>query len=357
MKRVRPNIRRMHGYEYGAQPQGCDIVKLNTNENPYPPTPKVAAVLRDFIASRLRLYPDASATGLRELIAERHRVKASQVVVTNGGDEGISLIFTTCLDAGDVVATTDPSYTLYEVLAAVQDCEVHRTPLTNDFDMPDRCTLSWQNANVKLGCLVNPHSPSGRLYDRDCIADLAGAISGILLVDEAYVDFVDPSLDHDILPLLREYENIVILRTFSKGHSLAGLRLGYLLGNEDFIQAIATKTRDSNNVDVVSQEIGSAVFCDIEYLDRTIATVRDAREKLRTELTQMGFDVPPTQTNFLLIRDIQERNLSSIQRQLIKSNIYVRRFDTPRLRSSLRITVGTESQNNALTNALSEIIR
>lgn len=355
MNYIRPAIRRMRGYEYGTQPNRDGVTKLNTNENPYPPSPRVTEVLRGFDTSRLKLYPNATASSFRDLIAERHDVNPEQVVVTNGGDEGIRLLFTTCLDPGDIVATTNPTYSLYEVLAAIQGCKIHATPLDRDFALPEDCGSIWNLAKAKVACLVNPHSPSGRLYQRECVLEIANRFEGILLLDEAYVDFVDPDLNHELVSLVEEFERVVILRTLSKGYALAGIRLGYLIGNADLIGEISGKTRDSYNVDSIAQELGAAAFADIDYQREITQSVQIQRDKLRSNLLGMGFDVPRSEANFLLASDREGRSLKELQLNLGRLNILVRHFDTPELRSSIRITVGTESQNTTLLHALDRI--
>ena len=238
----RDNIARMHGYSYGEQPDAADVVKLNTNENPYPPSPAVATALANFDAAELRTYPNALANPLRGAIAKQHRVSVDNVMITNGGDEALRLAFTTFVDPGRVFASLTPSYSLYPVLAEVQDAQQLAIPLTADFGLPQDLAGQLNAAGARLTCLVNPHAPSGAMVNAAELAELAKNVQGVLLIDEAYVDFIDPALDYDLTPLLKDAPNLILLRSFSKGYSLAGLRCGYLLGHAGLIKPMLEKT-------------------------------------------------------------------------------------------------------------------
>ena len=215
MSYERDTIRRMHGYSWGEQPNTDDVVKLNTNENPYPPSPAVSAALRAFDARTLRRYPQPTADRFRSLVAGRFGIGRDQLIVTNGGDELLRMAFTTFLDAGDAFGTTDPSYSLYPVLAEIQSCKVITVALADDWSVPQDFAARMNDAGARLACIVNPHAPSGVLVDADTIANVAKEFKGVLLVDEAYVDFVDPALRHDLIEMVRTFDNVLLLRTLS----------------------------------------------------------------------------------------------------------------------------------------------
>ena len=352
----RENIRRMAGYAYGEQPSDADVVKLNTNENAYPPSPKVREALMHFDVETLRRYPPATADPLRRQIAGRFGLDMAQVVVTNGGDEGLRLAVTTFLDQGATFGMATPSYSLYPVLAEVQGCPVVEIPLQRNWSLPPDFAARLNAAETKLACLVNPHAPSGTLVDADTIAALAGELNGVLLVDEAYVDFVSPAANHDLTPLLRTHDNLLLLRTFSKGYSLAGLRVGYLLGSTALIEPILNKTRDSFNVDAIAQTLAAAAFSDQPYAAACWQRTREERHRLAQRLRDLGFAVPGSQTNFLLAQAPPSICARDLQRTLRQRNLLVRHFNAPRLADSLRITVGSRRENDALLALLDELL-
>ena len=352
MSYERDNVRRMAGYAYGEQPQDPNIVKLNTNENPYPPSPAVADAIRAFDIDTLRRYPPATAEHLRRLVAARFGLSTGQVVVTNGGDEALRLAITTYVDPGATFGTTEPGYSLCPVLAGVQDCEVFRVELASDWSLPGDFARRMNCAGARLTCVVNPHAPSGALVDADTIAKVAAELNGVLLVDEAYVDFVDPGLGHDLTSLLSVHDNLLILRTLSKGYSLAGLRVGFLLGGGDLVAPILTKTRDSYNVDTIAQIAAAAAFLDRRYAERGWDAVREERERLTVALADLGFAVPESQSNFVLAEAPPAVSAAALFVRLRQKGVLVRHFDTPRLANSLRITVGTASENEMLLAAI-----
>ncbi len=357
MSYERENIRHMEGYRYGEQPDDPGVVKLNTNENPYPPSPAVAAALAAFDADELRRYPPAQSDAFRRLAAEQLGLTAEEILVTNGGDEALRLAFTTFVDPGSVFAMAYPSYSLYEVLARVQGCRIESIPLADDWSLPADFCARANRVGARLTCLVNPHAPSGVLLDVVALARIADEIEGVVLIDEAYVDFVDPALGHDATQLIREFDNLLLLRTLSKGYSLAGLRFGFLLGNPRLLEPIATKTRDSFNQDMLAQTLACAAYADGAYACDTGRRVRRAREALRSGLAQLGFSAPASQTNFLLV--VPPANwpfdARSTYEQLKVRGILLRHFDTPRLGGMLRITAGTPEQNSLLLDALRDI--
>jgi histidinol-phosphate aminotransferase len=356
MSYEREVIRRMRGYTWGEQPQDARTIKLNTNENPYPPSPRVATALRAFDVAALRRYPPPTADAFRDRVAARFGVERDEVLVGNGGDELLKLAFTTFLDPGDTFGTTEPSYSLYPVLAEIQGCEVATVRLESDWSMPNEAVARFNEAGARLVCVVNPHAPSGRLVPVERLAGLARDLDGVLLVDEAYVDFVDPVLGHDATALLRTFDNVLLLRTLSKGYSLAGLRLGFALGHRDLIAPMLTKTRDSYNVGTLAQSLACAAFDDGEYAQATWANVRRDRRALTLALRERGFEVPDSQANFLLATMPIDAAVSAsgLALALKTSGILVRHFAQPRLDDKLRITIGDPEQNARLIRAIDE---
>ena len=353
----RPNIRRMQGYQPGEQPSDSETIKLNTNENPYPPSPAVDRALLDFAPEQLRTYPEPLANDLRTAIAKHHSIDVDNVVVTHAGDEALRLAATTFVDTGGSFVSTDPTYSLYPVLAQIQDAQMHTQPLTEDWSLPEDFAAHARSAGAQLTCIVNPHAPSGTLIDYQRLAEIASQISGVLLIGEAYVDFAGNLAAKAGPRLLRDHGNVLLLRTFSKGYSLAGLRLGYLLGHADLIRPILEKTRDSYNVDAISQALGLAALQDQDYARKTWAAVGRQRDQLALSLEQRGLYSPPSATNFLLATIPPQLSAQSLYQGLKKAGILVRYFDTPRLQDKLRISIGTEEQQQRLLTELDRLIQ
>lgn len=358
MEYEREAIRQMAGYAPGEQPNSPEAVKLNTNENPYPPAPAVVKALRHISPDALRRYPSPTCSELREKAAELHGVAAENIVTTNGGDELLRLAITTFVEPGRAVGITEPSYSLYPVLAAVNDSPVHRIPLNDAWLPPDDFADQLNEAGCNLAFIVNPHAPSGRLLDAEAVAGLARRFRGVLVVDEAYVDFVDPEQGHDVPSLIHDLDNLLVLRTLSKGYSLAGLRLGYGIGSTQVIDPIATKTRDSYSVDAVAERLAVTALSHRDEAASTWQSVRDERERLRGQLTERGIKAGPSQTNFVLA-DIPRQlagGAASLYRELREKGIFVRYFDHERLVDSLRISVGTPDQNDRLLRGIDAVV-
>lgn len=358
MSYERDNIRRLSAYQWGEQPETEEVLKLNTNENPFPPSPAVREALARFDVDRLRRYPPPLADGLRRRLAELHELDPAHIVVTNGGDEALRLALTTFVEPGAGFGMLEPSYSLYGVLAAIQGARIHQVPLDDSWDLPGDLGKQLNDAGASLTCIVNPHAPSGTLTNVERIGRLANELNGVLLVDEAYVDFVDPALRYDLVHLVNAFDNLLILRSFSKGYSLAGLRLGYLIGPPALIEPIRNKTRDSYNVGQIAQVLGEAAIADRAYAESTWQSVRAARRVLRDALLALGFGVGASQTNFLLAEVPLEFPLSAqaLYAALKSRGVLVRHFATPALEDKLRITVGTEAQNAHLLRLLREIL-
>lgn len=354
----RNNIARMTGYTPGEQPDGNDVVKLNTNENPYPPSRVVMETLRTIDGEKLRRYPNPTARQFRETAAELHGVKPEQVVATNGGDELLRLVITTFVEPGRPVGTAEPSYSLYPVLAAIHDAPTFEVPLDDNWAPPADLAKRWNDAGAQLAFIVNPHAPSGRLMTTDELAGVAETFNGVLVIDEAYVDFVDPALEHSAVPLADRYDNVLLLRTMSKGYSLAGLRFGYGIASAAIIEPMQGKTKDSYNTDAISQALATAALDSQSKASRTWAAVRDERKRVTAELVTLGLSVAPSQSNFVLatVPAGFAGGAEAVYEALKQRNILVRHFDADRLHDKLRITIGTPDENTALLKALRELV-
>ncbi|MFI5306289.1 MAG: histidinol-phosphate transaminase [Polyangiales bacterium] len=356
MRYERANIAAMHGYVPGKQPASRDTIKLNTNENPYPPCDAVMDALRTIDPEALRRYPQPSAEGFRGTAAKLHGLSPEQVVAVNGGDELLRLALTTFVEPGAPIGVCAPSYSLYPVLAEIHGSPVVSAEARDDWSLPSDLAEQMNRAGVRLLLLVNPHAPSGVLTSTAALRALAASLQGVLLVDEAYVDFVDPALGHDLVRALQTSDNLLILRTLSKGYSLAGLRFGYGLGAASLIEPLLWKTRDSYNTDAIAQRLAIAALEHRAQAEQTWAKVRRERERVSRELRALGFQLPESQTNFVLARVPGGLVAGSLQQALEARGVLVRYFDEPRLRGSLRITIGNKEQNDRLLTLLHELV-
>ncbi len=352
MSYERPNIESMSGYVPGEQPARTDVIKLNTNENPYPASSAVAQALAAIRVEDLRRYPSPTAQRFRQLAAAYHGLDSDNILPTNGGDELLRLAITTFAGPGDVVGVAEPSYSLYPVLTDIQDCRLLPVPLLDNWSLPGNVTAILNDAGARLAILVNPHAPTGILMPADSLIEIASNFHGVLLVDEAYVDFVDPDQRYDLAPAIRELDNLLLLRTLSKGYSLAGLRFGYGIGAASLLAPMMFKTRDSYNTDYVSQQLACAAIESVDEARTTWERVRLERGHLAAALEQLGLPCLPSESNFLLAQCRAEQEARSLYEHLKQQGILVRYFDQPRLRDKLRISIGTPEQNEKLLETL-----
>ncbi|MDY6983480.1 MAG: histidinol-phosphate transaminase [Pseudomonadota bacterium] len=359
----RSNIRAMTGYTSGEQPDRPDIIKLNTNENPYPPGPRVEEALRAIDVRSLRRYPPPTAMQLRQSLSQLHGVSSDNLIVTNGGDELLRLVLATFVEPanagtpGECIGVADPSYSLYDVLAEAHGCGLKKFPLQADWSLPPHFAAQLNAAGVKLCFVVNPHAPSGHLTTPAVIEKIAREYRGVLVLDEAYVDFVDPALKHDCVALIEKLDNVLILRTFSKGYSLAGLRMAYGIGSRTLIDPMQYKTKDSYNTDFIAQALARAAIEDQVYASDTWRRVREQRAWLVTELQRLGLQAPPSQSNFVLATVPAPHDAAAVYQALKDAGILVRYFKLPRLEDKLRITIGTPEENARLVDALTRILK
>ena len=337
-------------YVAGEQPRGRTFIKLNTNENPYPPSPKVGEALCD-LPDTLRLYPDTEATGLKEAIAKVNGLNPDQVFCGNGSDEVLAFAFAAFF-AGKRLLAPDVTYSFYPVYAQLFGVRYETVPLREDYTVDVEGLM--QGAPVAL---ANPNAPTGIFLPLSEIRRLAKHCrehGAVLLVDEAYAAFAPETA----VSLLREYDNLLIVRTFSKSHALAGMRVGYALGNPRLIDALR-RIRDSFNsypVDRLAQAAAEAAVLDTAYTDESTRKVIAARDKCFHALQNAGIKVLPSATNFLFVK-ADETDAGPVQKALRSEGILVRHFTAPRLKAWLRVTVGTEADMEKVTEALIRLIR
>jgi histidinol-phosphate aminotransferase len=342
----RDNIDKIKGYEPGFQPKQSDVIKLNTNENPYPPSPQVMKVLAEIRPEQLRRYPDPAANEFRRAAAEVNGVGPENIMGCNGGDDLLTIAFRAFCDEDRPVAYPVPTYSLYPVLAKLQNCEAVEVPFDGEFNLPAK--LAGTDAALTIVC--NPNAPSGSFITVGEMASLADELGGVLLIDEAYVDFAPANCT----ALVKDLDNVIMLRSMSKGYSLAGLRFGYAIAPPDLIAGLM-KVKDSYNVDAVAVAAAAAAIKDQEYFKETTEKVKKDREILTEQLRALKFEVPESSANFVLAES-KNCKASEIYDRLVQRNIYVRYFDLPGLSDKLRITVGTKEQNEILISALKEIL-
>jgi histidinol-phosphate aminotransferase len=364
---IRPLVRRLHAYVPGEQPKIPGLVKLNTNENPYPPSPKVLAAVRRATDSRLRRYPNPTADRLREGLARLNGCAIDNLIVGNGSDELLALAVRAFAEpvgaqrpgarrrrARQTVQFFTPSYSLYPVLAAIQGAAAHPVPLRPDFSLPSVAELRrggrW-DFRAALTLVTTPNAPSGAGYGTSALEALCRALRGVVVLDEAYVDFAR----ENALALALRYPHVVVMRTFSKAYSLCFQRVGYAVGHPALIGALHA-LRDSYNVNGLGQEAAVATLGDLGYYRQNFGRVIRTRERVTEALTRLGFAVCPSQTNFLLVRPpgaTAERWLGWLRER----RILVRWFRDAEVRDYLRITIGTDAEMEALLRAARGILR
>ena len=359
---IRPLVRAMHGYVPGEQPKIPGLVKLNTNENPYPPSPKVRAAIRAAADDRLRLYPNPTAQPLREALARFHGCSPAHIFVGNGSDECLALAVRAFVEprgrarhAGGraIVQYFEPSYSLYPVLADAHGAFRHAVALLPDFGIPAVSALRRARAwrfDAALTFITTPNAPSGRGYDTAALEALCRAQRGVVVLDEAYVDFAEA----DALRLGLAHSHVLVARTFSKAYSLCFQRVGYVVGHPTLIAALDT-IRDSYNVNGLGQVAAVATLGDLPYYRANFRRVIRARTRLTRELAELGFDVLPSQTNFILARP-PRFSAHAWLRKLRDRKILVRWFRAPAVSAYLRITVVAERDVAALVAAVRDIL-
>ena len=372
---IRPLLRELRAYVPGEQPKINGLIKLNTNENPYPPSPRVLQAVRAAVDGRLRLYPNPTAEKLREKLAEFHRCEPDNIIVGNGSDELLALAVRTFVEpmqnaecrmqngkavrgsgtrsSKETVQFFKPSYSLYPVLAAIHGARINTVEVNEDFSLPALALLKRSQAwdfQAALTLVTTPNAPSGCGYSTAEVEELCHAQRGVIVLDEAYVDFANESA----LRLSLELPHVLVARTFSKAYSLCFQRVGYLVGHPELIAALH-KIRDSYNVNGLGQVAAVATLDDLPYYRANFQKIIQTRGRLSRGLEALGFEVFPSQTNFILTRPPKfsaERWLGKLREQ----KILVRWFNTPRLKDFLRISIGTDAEAVGLVKAVRRIL-
>lgn len=345
---VRPNIHAMQGYTPGEQPGlGERVVKLNTNENPFPPSPRVMQAIRDIEPEQLRRYPNPAADSFREVAARLWGGTPDMILPGNGSDDILTIATRTFVPPGGILAYPYPTYSLYSVLACIQDARTVMVPWEKNWDLPvDALIRSGANAIY----IANPNAPSGTFVSPARISELIEKFDGLVLIDEAYADFAEDNC----VSLVSKYDNVVVTRSFSKAYSLAGLRFGYAIANPGIIQHMM-KVKDSYNCDAISIVGAIAALQDQDHARMTWTHVRQERARLSSELTDIGFEVLPSQANFVFAK-VPRGDGAGMYKALKAMGILVRHFDQPGLKEYLRITIGTSQENNALLSGIRELL-
>lgn len=346
----RPAIAKMQGYAPGEWPAlDAGVLKLNSNENAYPPSPKVLAAFSGFNGELLRRYPDPQSTDFCQVVSKTLGIPTDWVIAGNGSDDILTLLVRACTEPGRTIAYPTPTYVLYRTLAAMQPAETIEIPYEIEGDYWQLPVEQLLQTDAAITFVASPNSPSGHIVPKSDLRALATGLSGVLVIDEAYVDFST----ENALDLVREFERVMVLRTLSKGYSLAGLRLGFGCAQPTLLAGLK-KVKDSYNVDALAVRLGAAAILDQDYKNACVEKIGAHREVLATALREMGFWVGRSHTNFLLVKP--PGDAKTIYQSLKAQKILIRYFDEPGLNDKLRITVGTPEQNQRLLNTIQPLI-
>lgn len=343
-------VRRVEPYVPGEQPQQSNVIKLNTNENPYPPAPGVCRILDDFDCGRMRLYPDPDASVLVDAIAERFSVKPSQVFVGVGSDDVISMAFLTFFGSDKPILFPNVTYSFYDVWADVYRIPYETKPLRSDFTI-DPNDYKCENGGI---IFPNPNAPTGVYESLDTVEEIIRANpDSIVMIDEAYIDFGGKSC----LKLIEKYENLLVIQTYSKSRSMAGMRIGYAIANEKLIKCMndVKFSINSYTMNTITQLCGAEAMRNEEYFRSTVEKIVVTRERTKKELSRLGFTFTDSMSNFIFASH-EKKAASEIFVELKKRGIYVRYWNKPIIGNHLRISIGTDSEMDALITALEEII-
>lgn len=343
-------VRKVVPYTPGEQPQVSDVVKLNTNENPYPPSPAVRKILEDFEYGKMRLYPDPDSSVLVNAIAERYSVKPSQVFAGVGSDDVLSVAFMTFFGSDKPILFPNITYSFYDVWADVYRIPYKQIPLNSDFTI-NREDYLTENGGIVI---ANPNAPTGVMESIENIEYIVkNNPDSVVIVDEAYVDFGGESC----LPLVEKYENLLVVQTYSKSRSMAGMRIGFAIGSEKLIKYMndVKFSINSYTMNPITQLCGAESMADEAYFRETVDRIIATRERAKACLTELGFVFPDSKTNFIFASP-QKKSAQYIFEELKKRNIFVRYWNKPIICDYLRISIGTDEEMCRLFNALEEII-
>ena len=341
--RVAKHIKALKGYVYGEQPALKGVIKINTNENAYPPSPNCFKAITQSLVKKLKVYPNAESVKLRKELAKLHNTTPENIFVGNGSDEILSLCTKAFVENDESIASLDPSYSLYPTLADIRNVKWHGIS-GGDFSKLDK--------SASLFIWTNPNAPTGGFAEPGIIADFARSFPGIVLIDEAYADFAEGNSMH--LATDEKNRNILVMRTFSKSYSLAGLRVGYIVGPKDLIAALF-KIKDSYNVDALAQAIALAAVKDQKWMRTNAKKIIATRIWFAGELGKLGWEVCPSQANFVFARPPKGKKAKDIFEFLRSHKIFVRFFPKPGIDKFLRITIGTDAEMKKTLSTIKEI--
>lgn len=344
------NIRQVTPYTPGEQPIGDNIIKLNTNECPYPPAPAVEKAIKEIDADRFRLYPDPDSTALVEELAQYYEVNPEQVFVGVGSDDVIGMAFLTFFNSDKPVLFPDITYSFYDVWADLFQIKYETIPLNDKFEIQKQDYFK-ENGGV---IFPNPNAPTAVAMPLENIEEIIQNNQDVVvIVDEAYVDFGGESA----LPLINKYENLLVVRTFSKSRAMAGMRIGYAFGNEKLIAAMKAVKFSYNSYTMNQTSIcaGVAAVKDDVYFKNIVGKIVKTREQAKERMAELGFTFTDSKANFLFATH-KSVSAEKIFEELKARNIYVRYFNKPRINNYLRITIGTDEEMEGLYKALEEII-
>lgn len=344
------NVRKVVPYTPGEQPKIQNIIKLNTNENPYPPAPAVAEAIKNMDVDRFKKYPDPSCSVLVDAIADFYNVSSDKVFVGVGSDDVLAMAFLTFFNSDKPVLFPDITYSFYDVWANLYRIPFKQIPLNEDFTITKEDYFG-ENGGVVI---ANPNAPTGvELPLKDIEEILQKNRDVVVIVDEAYIDFGGESS----LPLIDKYDNLLVVQTFSKSRSMAGMRIGYAFGNEKLIKYLSDVKYSFNSytMNTPTLELGALAISNRDYFDKTRNMVIGTRERVKKELKNLGFEFADSKTNFIFAKH-PDKSGKEIFAYLRSRGIIVRRFDLPRIDEYLRISIGTDEEMDTLIRALKEII-
>lgn len=351
---LRKEVIELTPYTPGEQPSAYSkIIKINTNENPYPPSPKGKQAGEKILADGvLRKYPNPTSSDLRIAIADLYKIHPDEIIITNGSDEAIRLLFLSILESGDRILCPEPTYSAYPVFAetTLEKVEFLRIPILDNLE------FHWdemKKTTAKLAAFANPNAPTGTLEEKSKIIDFVANFSGYVLCDEAYIDFAPE--DSSMIQEIQNFDNLIVTRTFSKSYSLAGLRVGFIAANKDLIRLL-NKLKDSYNVGMLDQEIAKASLLDQEYFNECRQRVLVTREKTKDSLSKMGFTIPESHTNFLFAKPPKGKSALELFEKLKEKQIYVRYFSSGIPSQYLRISIGTEDEMDIVVDTIRQLL-
>jgi histidinol-phosphate aminotransferase len=343
----RSAIASMKGYAPGLQPDPREnFIKLNSNENPFPPSPRVGEVLKGLAYEDLRLYPDPLSQELREKLGALYGFPANQIICGNGSDDILNMIVRTFTQPGEAVEFFEPTFPLYRILAIIHGVKVISLKLSEPFDCPPA-----PPGEVKVFFLANPNSPVGFGYPTAVVSQMAGRTKGVLVVDEAYAEFAQ----ENALELVRNFSQVIIVRTFSKSYSLAGLRLGYAIADGGLIREMF-KVKDPFNVTHLTQALAAAALEDQVYLRKNISQIVKTREWFSNEAVALGYRIIPSQANFIFLQPPEKGRGAEFYKALLEKRVLTRHYDEEGLRDGVRVTIGRQDEMAEVLGVMKEIL-